>query len=89
MAVYNNQAFFIGFNSSPFSLKILCQPLLLLNRISQAFSIPRELAIIGQPDSVCHQWSITGIGMCFHSNVGIITTFSHKIDFLNNSNHIV
>jgi hypothetical protein len=23
-------------------------------------SIPRQLAAIGQPVSVCHQWSITG-----------------------------
>ncbi len=36
-------------------------------------SIPRELATIGQPDSVCHQWSITGIGMCcwYHSMVAL------------------
>src|SRR6516164_7052771 len=27
-------------------------------------SIPRQLAPIGQPVSVCHQWSITGIPSC-------------------------
>ena len=27
-------------------------------------SNPIGFATIGQPDSVCHQWSITGIGMC-------------------------
>jgi hypothetical protein len=47
------------------------------------FSIPRELAIIGQPDSVCHQWSITGIGMCcYHSSVALSQRSPAKITFL-------